>query len=305
MVRILVCDKIHEDGIRILREFAEVDVSTGMKPEELLAKVPDYDAIVVRSATKVTAEVISAGKSLKAIARAGVGLDNVDTKAALARNIKLINSPEASTVAVAELVMGLMLSFARKIPRADLGTKQGKWEKKELMGTELRGKTLGIIGTGNIGKAVGRRAAAFEMRLLLYDVVRDEGFAKEVGGRYVELDELLRNSDYVTLHVPLLPETRHMIGKRELEMMKQGAVLINTSRGAVVDEKELIEALKGGKIGGACLDVYETEPLTDSPLLSLPNVVLTPHIGASTIEAQREAAVVVAQKLKKFFEGLA
>jgi D-3-phosphoglycerate dehydrogenase len=305
MVRILVCDKIHEDGIRILREFAEVDVSTGMKPEELLAKVPDYDAIVVRSATKVTAEVISAGKSLKAIARAGVGLDNVDTKAALARNIKLINSPEASTVAVAELVMGLMLSFARKIPRADLGTKQGKWEKKELMGTELRGKTLGIIGTGNIGKAVGRRAAAFEMRLLLYDVVRDEGFAREVGGRYVELDELLRNSDYVTLHVPLLPETRHMIGKRELEMMKQGAVLINTSRGAVVDEKELIEALKGGKIGGACLDVYETEPLTDSPLLSLPNVVLTPHIGASTIEAQREAAVVVAQKLKKFFEGLA
>jgi D-3-phosphoglycerate dehydrogenase len=305
MVRILVCDKIHEDGIRILREFADVDVSTGMKPEELLAKVPDYDAIVVRSATKVTAEVISAGKSLKAIARAGVGLDNVDTKAALARNIKLINSPEASTVAVAELVMGLMLSFARKIPRADLGTKQGKWEKKELMGTELRGKTLGIIGTGNIGKAVGRRAAAFEMRLLLYDVVRDEGFAREVGGRYVELDELLRNSDYVTLHVPLLPETRHMIGKRELEMMKQGAVLINTSRGAVVDEKELIEALKGGKIGGACLDVYETEPLTDSPLLSLPNVVLTPHIGASTIEAQREAAVVVAQKLKKFFEGLA
>jgi len=305
MVRILVCDKIHEDGIRILREFAEVDVSTGMKPEELLAKVPDYDAIVVRSATKVTAEVISAGKSLKAIARAGVGLDNVDTKAALARNIKLINSPEASTVAVAELVMGLMLSFARKIPRADLGTKQGKWEKKELMGTELRGKTLGIIGTGNIGKAVGRRAAAFEMRLLLYDVVRDEGFAREVGGRYVELDELLRNSDYVTLHVPLLPETRHMIGKRELEMMKQGAVLINTSRGAVVDEKELIEALKGGRIGGACLDVYETEPLTDSPLLSLPNVVLTPHIGASTIEAQREAAVVVAQKLKKFFEGSA
>lgn len=303
MVRILVCDKIHEDGIRILREFAEVDVSTGMKPEELRAIVSSYDAIVVRSATKVTAEIISAGRNLKAIARAGVGLDNVDTGAAIARNIKLINSPEASSVAVAELVMGLMLSFARSIPRADHSTKLGRWEKKELMGTELRGKTLGIVGTGNIGKVVGRRAAAFEMKLLLHDIVRDEEFAGEVGGRYVDLDELLRESDYITLHVPLTPETRHMIGPREIKLMKPNAVLINTSRGAIVDENALIEALRERRIGGACLDVFETEPLTSSPLFSLPNVILTPHIGASTVEAQREAAVVIAEKLREFFRG--
>jgi len=303
MVRILVCDKVHEDGIKILREFAEVDISTGLKPEELCAKIGDYEAIVVRSATKVTAEVISAGKKLKAIARAGVGLDNVDTKAAVARGIKIINSPEASSIAVAELVLGLMLSFARNIPRADSSTKLGKWAKKELMGTELRGKTLGIVGTGNIGKAVGKRAAAFEMKLLLHDVAKDEKFAKEVGGEYVGLDELLRESDYITIHVPLLPNTRHMIGKREIGMMKPNSILINTSRGAIVDEKELIEALMKKRIGGACLDVYETEPITESPLFSLPNVILTPHIGASTVEAQREAAVVIAKKLKKFFEG--
>ncbi|MEM2874545.1 MAG: hydroxyacid dehydrogenase [Candidatus Hadarchaeales archaeon] len=303
MVRILVSDKIHEDGIRILRGFAEVDVITGLKPEELCARIAGYDAIVVRSATKVTADVISAGKNLKVIARAGVGLDNVDAKAAIARNIKLINSPEASSVAVAELVMGLMLSFARSIPRADQSTKLGRWEKKELMGTELRGKTLGVVGTGNIGRAVARRAVAFEMKLLLHDIARDEKFADEVGGRYVGLDELLRESDYITLHVPLMPETRYIIGRREIELMKPNAVLINTSRGAIVNEKELVEALREKRIGGACLDVYETEPLTAGPLLSLPNVILTPHIGASTVEAQREAAVVIAEKLKRFFEG--
>lgn len=301
MVKILVSDKLHEDGVKLLREFAEVDVATGLKPEELLERIKGYDVLVVRSATKVTADVVAAGKNLKVVARAGVGLDNIDVKAAEARNIKVFNAPEASTVGVAELVLGLMLSFARHIPRADAGMKQGKWEKKELMGTELRGKTLGIIGTGHIGQAVGHRAAAFHMKLLLYDVVQNHDFARQVGGRYVDLETLLRESDYVALHVPLNPTTKHMMGKKQLETMKPTAVLINTSRGAVVDEKALVEALRDKKIAGACVDVYEQEPLVDSPLSKLPNVVLTPHIGASTAEGQRDAAIIVAEKINAHF----
>jgi D-3-phosphoglycerate dehydrogenase len=298
LVKVLVADKLHEDGVKLLREFAEVEVATGLKPEELMGKVSDCDVLVVRSATKVTADVIAAGKKLKVVARAGVGLDNIDVEAAKARNIKVVNAPEAPTIAVAELTIGLMLSFARKIPRADAGTRQGKWEKKELMGTELRDKTIGIVGTGHIGQAVGHRAKAFQMKLLLHDVVQNQEFAEQTGGEYVDLDTLLRESDYITLHVPLLPSTKQMIGKREFELMKPTAVLINTSRGKIVDEKALIEALQNGRIAGACLDVYETEPLVDSPLFKLPNVVLTPHIGASTVEAQRDAAIIVAKKIK-------
>ncbi len=299
LVKILVADKIHEDGIKLLKEVGDVDVATGLKPLELLDRVKDCDVIVVRSATKVTGDVIAAGKKLKIIARAGIGLDTIDVKAAEARKINVVNAPGASTIAVAELALGLILSFARHIPRADAGMKQGKWEKKELMGVELRGKTLGIVGTGKIGQSVGHRAKAFQMKILLYDVVQNREFAGQVGGKYVDKDTLLRESDYVTLHVPFLPETKHMVGKRELEMMKPTAVLINTSRGKVIDEKALIEALEQKKIAGACLDVYELEPLQDSPLLRLPNVVLTPHIGASTAEAQRDAAVVVAEKVKE------
>ena len=299
MVKILVTDKIHEDGIRSLREFADVEVATGLKPAELLERVKGYDVLVVRSATKVTKDVIEAGKQLKVIARAGAGLDNIDVEAAEARKIKVVNAPEAPTIAVAELVFGHMLSFARHLPRADAGMKQGRWEKAELMGTELRGKTLGIVGTGRIGRAVGYKAKAFMMDLLLYDVVQNEEFAERTRGKYVDLDTLLRESDYVTLHVPLLPETKRMIGRRELGLMKPTAVLINTSRGEIIDEGALVEALRGKKIAGACLDVYEREPPADSPLLNLPNVVLTPHLGASTVESQRDAAVMVAGKIKE------
>jgi D-3-phosphoglycerate dehydrogenase len=298
LVKVLVADKIHEDGVKLLREFAEVEVATGLKPDELMERVRDCDILVVRSATKVTADVIAAGRKLRVVARAGVGLDNIDVEAAKSRGIKVLNAPEAPTVAVAELVFGLMLSFARQIPRADASTKQGRWEKKELMGTELRGKTLGIIGTGNIGQAVGHRAKAFQMKLLFHDVVQNQEFAEQTGGKYVDLDTLLRESDYITLHLPLLPSTKHMIGKRELELMKPTAVLVNTSRGKIIDEKALIEALQKRRIAGACLDVYETEPIVDSPLLKLPNVILTPHVGASTVEAQRDAAIIVAKKIK-------
>jgi D-3-phosphoglycerate dehydrogenase len=298
LVKILVTDPIHEDGIKMLREVGDVEVRTELTPQQLLEEIRGYDVLVVRGATKVTKDIIEAGKRLKIIARAGVGLDNIDVRAASARGIELINAPEAPTVAVAELVIGLMLAWARQLPRADASMKQGMWEKTRLMGSELRGKTLGIIGTGRIGREVGYRAKAFLMNLLAFDILRSAEFAERTGARYVDLDELLRESDFVSIHVPLSPRTRHMIGRRELELMKPTAVLINTSRGEVVDEVALAEALMKGKIAGACLDVYEREPPKDSPLLKLPNVVLTPHIGASTVEAQREAAMLIAEKIK-------
>jgi len=294
-----VADKIHEDGVKLLREFAKVDVAAGLKPAELIAKVGGYEILIVRSATRVTKEVIDAGERLKVIVRAGVGLDNIDVEAAESRGIKVINTPEAPTVAVAELVFGLMLAWVRRLPEADASMKAGKWEKARLTGSELRGKILGIIGTGRIGRAVGYKAKAFLMDLLAYDPVQNAEFAERTGAKYVDLDTLLRESDFVTLHVPLMPQTRHIVGKRELELMKPTAVLINTSRGGVVDEGALVEVLKQGKIAGACLDVYEKEPPVDSQLLELPNVVLTPHLGASTHEAQRDAAVFAAQKIKE------
>ncbi|MEW6592155.1 MAG: hydroxyacid dehydrogenase [Candidatus Hadarchaeota archaeon] len=297
-LKILVADKIHEDGLNLLKEIGEVEVATGLKPEQLIEKVKGFDVLIVRSATQVTREVISAGRQLKFIARAGVGLDNIDVRAAEDRNIKVLNAPEAPTISVAELVLGLVLSFARKLPQADLGMKQGRWEKKQLMGTELRGKTFGIIGTGKIGQAVAERAKAFEMKLLLYDVVKNLDFAKGIGSRYVDLDTLVKDSDYITIHVPLIPQTTHMVGAREISMMKKTAVIINTSRGGVVDEAALVKALEEKRLAGACLDVFEKEPPESSPLLKFQNVVLTPHIGASTEEAQAYAAVVIAQKLK-------
>lgn len=298
-MKILVADKIHEDGVKLLREAGEVEVATELKPEDLLKKVQNFEVLVVRSATKVTKDVITAGKKLKIVVRAGVGLDNIDVKAAESAGIKVFNAPEAPTVAVAELALGLMLSFARKIPQADLSMKQGEWEKKQMMGTELRGKTLGVVGTGKIGQAVAERAKAFGMSLLFYDVIKNEEFAKKVGARYVDMETLVKSSDYVTMHVPSLPQTKNMIGARELSMMKPTAVLVNTSRGAVVDETALVKALEEKKIAGACLDVYGQEPPVGSPLLKLQNVVLTPHVGASSVEAQRDAAVIIADKIKK------
>jgi D-3-phosphoglycerate dehydrogenase len=298
LVKILVTDQIHDDGIKKLEQIGEVDVKTGLTPSQLLKEIKGYDVLVVRSATKVTKEVIDEGKKLRIIARAGVGLDSIDVQAANSRGIELINAPEAPTIAVAELVIGLMLSWARKLPQADASTKQGRWEKTQLMGSELRGKTLGIIGTGRIGQAVGSRAKAFLMNILANDVGQNAEFIRKTRARYVDLEELLRKSDFVSLHVPSTLQTRHMMGRREIELMKPSAVLVNTSRGEVIDEAALTDALKKGKIAGACLDVYEREPPKDSPLLKLPNVVLTPHIGASTVEAQREAALIIAEKIK-------
>lgn len=298
-VKVLICDPVHEEGTEKLRQagFA-VDEKTTISNEELRKIVSDYDALVVRSRTKVTKEIIDAGKRLKVIGRAGVGLDNINLEAAKERGISVVNTPEAPSDAVAELTVGLMLSLARNIPLADRTMKEGLWIKKRLTGWQLKGKTLGIIGLGRIGRKVARIAKALEMNILIRDVIKiDHAFLKEVEAKQVTLDELLQKSGVVTLHVPLITSTHHMIGRKEFKLMKEGAFIINVSRGSIVDEKALLEVLKSGKLGGAGLDVYEVEPPKDFKLVKLPNVVCTTHVGAQTREAQKDAAVLVAEKI--------
>jgi D-3-phosphoglycerate dehydrogenase len=298
--RVLVCDPIHDDGVEILREASYiVDLRTSITASELIDAVRDFDAIVVRSRTKVTERVLKVGKSLKAVARAGVGLDNIDLNAAKRLGIIVVNSPEAPSNAVAELVLGLMLSLARRIHEADASMKKGEWIKKQLTGMELKGRTLGIIGFGRIGYQLAKKAGALEMRVLTYDVVIEKlmEFVEEAGAVAVDLDELLGSSDFVTVHVPLLPQTKHMIGTEEISAMKDGAFLINAARGGVIDEEALKKALVSGKLAGAALDVYEEEPPRDLSLTGLSNVVSLPHIGSATVEAQRANSTVVAEKL--------
>ena len=299
-MKVLICDPIHKDGIRILREAGlEVDYMPKIEREELKKVIAEYDGIIVRSRTKVDAEVLSRAARLKVIGRAGVGVDNIDVEEAERRGIKVLRTPEGPSVSVAELTVALMLCLARMIPYADRAMKEGRWVKGELMGVELRGKKLGIVGFGRIGYEVAKRAKAFEMEVLVYDVVLDKLMdrVREVGARGLSFEELLRESDFVSIHVPLTPQTRRMIGEEELKAMKPTAYLINTSRGGVVDEGALLRALKEGWIAGAALDVYEVEPPTNMELIRLPNVVCTPHIGAQTAEAQRRNSVLIANKL--------
>ncbi|HIC95522.1 TPA: phosphoglycerate dehydrogenase [Candidatus Bipolaricaulota bacterium] len=297
-MKVLVSDPIAEEGIKRLRAAGiEVEVKTGLPPEELREIISEYDGLIVRSATKVTREVIEAGENLKAIGRAGIGLDNIDTEAAKERGIKVLNTPGATTISVAELTLGHMLALARHIPQGTASLKAGKWEKKRLIGTELYGKTLGIIGLGRIGREVAKRASAFGMDLVAYDPYVREGDVRNLGLKLLPLEDLLQHSDYITIHVPLTPETKHMLGKREFELMRPGVRLINCSRGGVVDEQALYEALVSGKVAGAALDVFEEEPPEDNPLLKLDNVIATPHLGASAEEGQLRAGIEVAEKM--------
>ena len=303
---VLICDQVNPTLNEILEKNGlQITYEPEITPEQIAEKIGNYEVIIVRSRTKITKDLIQRADKCKIIARVGVGLDNIDQDSAKEKNIRVINAVEGAMNAVAELVIGLMLSLAREIPRADREVRNGNWIKKELMGTELRGKYLGIVGLGNIGKRLGRLARALNMNIIGFDVAPiDEEFSKEVGLMKADLGTLLASSDYVSLHVPLLDSTKHLINTEKMETMKNTARIINTSRGGVIDEDALYEFLKDGKLGGAALDVFEVEPATSNKLASLPNFISTPHMGAQTKEAQSLAANVIAEKIIQILRGV-
>jgi D-3-phosphoglycerate dehydrogenase / 2-oxoglutarate reductase len=295
--KILLTDGLEENGKEILRKSAEVVENPTISADELLKVVGEYDALIVRGRTKVNAAVLAAGTKLKVVGRAGVGVDNIDLVAAKEHKITVVNSPLATTVAVAELTMGLMLSAVREIARADAGLKAGNWLKKGLEGTELYTKTLGVIGYGRIGSAVAQRAKAFEMNVVGYDPFLPADQIKARGAEPVSLDELLAQSDFITMHLPLTDQTRSMLNDAAFAKMKKGVYIICAARGGVIDEAALLAALNSGKVAGAALDVYATEPPGVTELVSHPKVVGTPHIGAQTVEAQTRAAHDISEEV--------
>ena len=303
---VLICDQVNPVLNEILEKNGlQITYEPEITPEQILEKIENFEVIIVRSRTKITKDMIEKANKCQIIARVGVGLDNIDQAAAKEKNIRVINAVEGAMNAVAELVLGLMLSLAREIPRADREVRNGNWIKKELMGTELRGKYLGIVGLGNIGKRLGRLARALNMNIIGYDVVPiDEEFSSEVGLMKADLGTLLASSDYVSLHVPLLDSTKHLINAEKMSTMKNTSRIINTSRGGVIDEEALYEFLKDGKLGGAALDVFEVEPATSNNLATLPNFISTPHMGAQTKEAQSLAANVIAEKIIQILRGV-
>jgi D-3-phosphoglycerate dehydrogenase len=305
MSKVLVSDPIDQAGIDILSQVAQVDVKTNLSPEELVGIISEYDALMIRSGTRVTKEIIEAGKQLKIIGRAGVGVDNVDVPAATRQGIVVVNSPEGNTIAAAEHALAMMLSLSRHIPDANQSVKNNEWDRKSFIGAEVYKKTLGIVGLGKIGSHVAKVARAMEMKLLAYDPFISLERADQLGCLLVDLDMLLQQSDYITLHMPKTSETTHLINAQALAKMKPNARIINCARGGIVDEQALYEALKEGRIAGAALDVFESEPLGDSPLRSLgKDLILTPHLGASTAEAQVNVAIDVAEQIRDVLLGL-
>ena len=297
-MKVLISDNISSKGIDILKNAGlEVDVKVGMKPEELKTCIGDYHGLIIRSATKVTSEIIDAAKNLKVIARAGSGLDNVDRSAATKKGIVVMNTPGGNTITTAEHTIALMFALARQIPQATISMKSGKWEKKKFTGVELFNKTLGIIGIGNIGSQVAKRAQGLAMNVIAYDPFLSEDKARVMGVEKVDLKELFRRSDFITIHTPITPETKNMINKETIKMMKNGVRIINCARGGIINEKDLYDALIEGKVAGAALDVFEKEPPEDNPLVTLDNVISTPHLGAATKEAQENVAVAVAEQV--------
>lgn len=297
--KVIVCDAIDEIGITILKKAGlVVDYKPEISSDELVTTVGQFNVIIVRSRTKITKNVIDAAPNVKIIARVGVGLDNIDTEYAESKGIKVLNAAEAAMNAVSELVIGHMIALSRSIPKANDGLKNGKWLKKELVGSELRGKYLGIIGVGNIGRNIGRIAKCLRMNLIGYDIFPiNQEYIREVSMIKTDLKTLLENSDFVTCHVPLTEKTKHLINSETLSYMKPTSFLINTSRGEIVDEKSLVLALTENKIAGAALDVFEIEPPTNTELLKLSNIICSPHIAAQTKEAQELASTVIAEKV--------
>ena len=305
MSKVLVSDPIDQTGIDILSQVATVDVKTGLKPEELVQIIGEYDALMIRSGTHVTEKIISASKNLKVIGRAGVGVDNVDVPAATRKGIVVVNSPQGNTIAAAEHTLAMMMSLSRYIPDANTSVKSGLWDRKTYVGAEVYKKTIGIIGLGKIGSHVAKVAKAMEMKLLAFDPFISAERAEQIGCQLVDLDLLIRQSDYITLHIPKTPESTHLINAERLAKMKPNARIINCSRGGIFDEEALAIALKNGQIAGAALDVFESEPLIDSPLKTLgKEVILTPHLGASTTEAQLNVAIDVAEQIRDVLLGL-
>jgi D-3-phosphoglycerate dehydrogenase len=303
-VKVLVTEALSPQGLELLTRDFEVDVRTELAKGDLLGAIGPYDALVIRSATKVTAEVLEAATNLKVVARAGIGLDNVDVEAATRRGVMVVNAPQSNIISAAEHTLALLLSQARNIPQAHADLVEGRWERSRWEGVELAGKTIGLVGLGRVGSLVAARAAAFGLRVIAYDPFVSVERAKEIGVELMPtLEALLVQADFVAIHLPRTPETEGLLGDKELRMMKPGARLVNTARGGIVDEGALAAVLAEGHLGGAALDVFAAEPTTASPLFGAPNVVVTPHLGASTREAQDKAGTTVAEMVRLALQG--
>lgn len=303
-MKVLAADGISPKGIELLQQDFDVVVKDKLPAEELLEIIPEFDALLVRSASKVTAEVIEKAAKLKIIGRAGVGVDNIDIPAATAKGIIVINSPGGNTIAATEHTMAMMLSMARNIPIANETTQKGEWNRKKYVGVELKGKTLGVIGMGRIGSGVAKRALAFDMEVIAYDPYINEERAHDLGVTVGTLDDVVSKADFITVHMPLTPDTKNMISMEQMKKMKQGVRLVNCARGGIINEEDLAQAVKDGIVAGAAIDVFTSEPLpADHPLLGVPGIVVTPHLGASTVEAQIGVSIDVAEGVKAALHG--
>lgn len=305
--RVLITDGLEKEGKVIISARGELVDKKGIEAPELLEVIGDYDALIVRGRTKVTKAVFDAAKNLKVVGRAGVGVDNIDLEAAKAHGVIVVNAPTATTIAVAELAFGLMLSMARELPRADAAMKQGQYLKKDFMGSELNGKTLGIVGYGNIGRRLGKYAQALGMKVICYDLLFDKGADLEqvhaTGAEPMSLDAIYANADIISFHLPLNAQSKHMLNAEVFSKMKDGVLIVDAARGGVIDEPALLSALESGKVGGVALDVFEEEPPTDWNLAKHPKVIALPHIGAQTNEAQIRVAIDIAEEVMNILEG--
>jgi D-3-phosphoglycerate dehydrogenase / 2-oxoglutarate reductase len=303
-IKVLVADDLSNAAVEIMTKAGlSVDVNTGLAPAQLAEIIGNYQGLAVRSATKVTADILAKATNLKIVGRAGVGVDNIDVKAATEKKVQVINTPSGNAIAAGELAIAFMFALARKVPQATASMKKGEWEKKKFSGVEITGKTLGVLGFGNIGRQVAERAVGLRMKVLAYDPLIPAGSSPPAGIEYATFDEVVAKADFITLHLPLTAETKNLFGAATLGKMKKGSYLINCARGGVVDEAALYEALKSGHLGGAALDVFEKEPTPPLPLFELDNVLLSPHIGASTKEAQSKVAVELAEVFVDFLKS--
>src|ERR1700685_259703 len=301
MPKVLISDKLSPAAVDIFRRRGvDVDLKPGLLPADLRAMIGEYDGLAIRSATKVTKELLDAATSLKVVGRSGIGVDNVDIRSATARGVVVMNTPHGNTITTAEHAIALMFALARQVPQADASTRAGKWEKNRFLGVELTGKTLGVIGCGNIGSIVANRAVGLHMKVIAYDPYLSDQRALDLGVEKVELDTLLQRADVVTLHVPMTDATKNILSREALAKTREGARIINCARGGLLDENALADAIRSGHVAGAALDVFETEPAIDSPLFALDYVICTPHLGGATAEAQENVALQIAEQISDF-----